>query len=220
MVNFLLDTPIIISGSFLETMKNLSFSVRTEIKDLYFIILQGIDGLFFHDGVLKGKDPFEFLNTINEICSLCEKRVDYGNLFIDILCKTKKPMLHFEATASSAVKSSFNVQAKVVLCLSDLGVIPAMASKYKPYCPLLCCVFDYNVAQCLGLYRGVFCNMIDYHKYKESGVNGIIEYFNDELLENKIVCNDSNIILINGIDNENEMKVFNPKKKIFSKENF
>lgn len=112
-------------------MKNLSYPTRAEIKDLYSIILQGIDGLFFDSEILTGKFPFEIIKTINEICTLCEKRVDYGNLFLDILYKTKKPMFNYEATASSTVKTSFNVQAKGIICVSDLGVITALISKYK-----------------------------------------------------------------------------------------
>ncbi len=112
-------------------MKNLSYPTRSEIKDIYSLILQGIDGLLFDNEILRGKFPYELIKSINEICSLCEKRVDYGNLFIDILYKTKKPMFNYEATASSTVKTSFNVQAKAIICVSDLGVITSLIAKYK-----------------------------------------------------------------------------------------
>lgn len=112
-------------------MRNLSFPVRSEIKDLYSIILQGVDGLSISSTNLSGKYPFEILQILNELCSLCEKRVDYSNLFLDILYKAKKPMPTSEATASSSVKTSFNIQANAILCLTDFGKLAKYASKYK-----------------------------------------------------------------------------------------
>lgn len=112
-------------------MRHLSYPSRSEIKDLYSIILQGIDGLSISNSILKGKYPIEVLQTLNEICSLCEKRVDYSNLFLDILYKAKKPMPTNEATASSSVKTSFNIQANTILCITDKGLLAKYAAKYK-----------------------------------------------------------------------------------------
>lgn len=112
-------------------MRHLSYPIRSEIKELNSIILQGIDGLCLTNEILRGKYPFEVIQTINEICILCEKRVDYSDLFLNILYKTKKPMLSRESTASNSVITSFNIQANAILCLTDNGLLAKFASKYK-----------------------------------------------------------------------------------------
>ena len=151
-----IDIPVYITGTFLDTMRHLSYPVRSEIKDLYSIILQGVDGICITSSILSGKYPFETMQTLNEVCTLCEKRVDYSNLFLDILYKAKKPMPTFEATASSSVKTAFNIQANAILCLTDEGTLAKSASKYRPYSPVVCITTDKNVAHDLALYRGLF----------------------------------------------------------------
>lgn len=118
-------------------MKTLSYPIRAEIADLYNTIMQGLDCLLLTDAILCGLYPYSVIEVISmpiyldEICSSCEKRVDYSSLFLDALYKTKKPMKIVEATASSSVKTSFNLQSRVILCLSDLGISGKIVSKYK-----------------------------------------------------------------------------------------
>lgn len=112
-------------------MSNLPYIIRLEVKDIYNIILQGIDAISLHGDFLYGKDPFNYLNSINEICCLAEKRVDYANLFMHQLLKAKKPMSDYEALSSSSVKTSFNINSSLIVCLSDIGLLSMSISKYK-----------------------------------------------------------------------------------------
>ena len=120
-------------------MRTLPNPIRAEISDLYNTILQGIDCLLLTAEIISGIYPYEVIETISkiykiiidEICSSCEKRVDYSNLFLEILYKTKKPMLIVEAVASSTVKTSFNLQTPVIVCLTEKGHAARCVAKYR-----------------------------------------------------------------------------------------
>lgn len=128
--NFL-GVPVIIAGTFLDTMRTLPNPIRAEISDLYNTILQGIDCLLLTTEIICGNYPFEVVETINEICASCEKRVDYSNLFLEILYKTQKPMKIVEAVASSTVKTSFNLQTPFIVCVTEKGTASKMVAKYR-----------------------------------------------------------------------------------------
>lgn len=126
-----LGIPVIIAGTFLDTMRSLPNPIRAEISDLYNTILQGIDCLLLTSEIVAGNYPYEVVETINEICSSCEKRVDYSHLFLEILYKTKKPMKAVEAVASSTVKTSFNLQTPVIVCVTKKGPAVKCVAKYR-----------------------------------------------------------------------------------------
>jgi len=123
--------PVIIAGTFLDTMRTLPNPIRAEISDLYNTILQGIDCLLLTSEIVFGSYPFDVVETINEICSSCEKRVDYSNLFLEILYKTKKPMKVVEAVSSSTVKTSFNLQTPFIVCITETGNAASCVAKYR-----------------------------------------------------------------------------------------
>lgn len=123
--------PVIIAGTFLDTMRTLPNPTRAEISDLYNTILQGIDCLLLTSEIISGIYPFEVIETINEICSSCEKRVDYSNIFLEILYKAVKPMKIVEAVASSTVKTSFNLQTPIIVCVTEKGTAAKCVAKYR-----------------------------------------------------------------------------------------
>jgi pyruvate kinase len=112
-------------------MRTLPNPIRAEISDLYNTILQGIDCLLLTTEIICGNYPYEVVETINEICASCEKRVDYSNLFLEILYKTQKPMKIVEAVASSTVKTSFNLQTPFIVCVTEKGTASKMVAKYR-----------------------------------------------------------------------------------------
>jgi len=126
-----LGVPVIVAGTFLDTMRTLPNPIRAEISDLYNTILQGIDCLLLTTEIIFGNYPYEVVETINEICSSCEKRVDYSNLFLEILYKTQKPMKIVEAVASSTVKTSFNLQTPFIVCVTEKGTASRIVAKYR-----------------------------------------------------------------------------------------
>lgn len=64
-LTYILGVPVIIAGTFLDTMRNLPNPIRAEISDLYNTILQGIDCLLLTAEIISGIYPFEVIETIS-----------------------------------------------------------------------------------------------------------------------------------------------------------
>jgi pyruvate kinase len=60
-----LGIPVIIAGTFLDTMRTLPNPIRAEISDLYNTILQGIDCLLLTAEIISGLYPVEVIETIS-----------------------------------------------------------------------------------------------------------------------------------------------------------
>jgi len=213
-----LGIPIIIAGTFLETMRTLPNPTRAETSDIYNTILQGVDALLLTSEIISGIYPLEVANTINEICSSCEKRVDYSTIFLEILHRTKKPMKIVEAVASSTVKTSFNLQSPVIVCVTEKGIAGKCVSKYRPYCPVLTITSKVHIAKSLGIVRGLFCLVYE----NPSDINSVIAFSNDFLIDNKIINKNVNIVLLSGLlENQNgttdQMRVINVEDYYSSK---
>jgi pyruvate kinase len=61
-----LGVPVIIAGTFLDTMRTLPNPIRAEISDLYNTILQGIDCLILTAEIIAGLYPLEVIETISK----------------------------------------------------------------------------------------------------------------------------------------------------------
>jgi pyruvate kinase len=202
--------PVIIAGTFLDTMRTLPHPIRAEISDLYNTILQGIDCLLLTAEIISGLYPYEVIDTLNEICSSCEKRVDYSNLFLEILYKTKKPMKVVEAVASSTVKTSFNLQTPIIITVTEKGTAAECVAKYRPYCPVLSLTSKVSIANSLALYRGIF-SMIYEDPYN---IDSLIAHANEFLLKSKLVQSNTNVVLLSGLNEKkngttDQMRVIN-----------
>ena len=59
--------PIIIAGTYLDTMRTLPNPIRAEISDIYNTILQGVDAILLTSEIISGMYPLEILSTISKI---------------------------------------------------------------------------------------------------------------------------------------------------------
>ena len=84
-----------------------------------------------------GKYPLEALKIMNEVCLTAEQHFPYEDHFLEMLSHSEKPMQKVEAIANSLVKLSFNLQAPLIISLTDIGRIIRMISKYRPLAHLL-----------------------------------------------------------------------------------
>lgn len=147
---------------------------------------------------------------IDELCSCCEKRVDYSNLFLEVLYKTKKPMRIVEAVASSTVKTSFNLQTPYIICMTEGGSSATCLSKYRPFCPIITFTNKPQIANWLSISRGVFTIIFD----DITSTDAVIAYANDLLLKNKLIALNTNIVLLSSIKEKkngtsDQMRVIN-----------
>ena len=98
------------------------------------------------------------------ICREAESVIDYQGLYLAVRGSTISQFDHMvtsEAIASSAVKTALDMNAKMLVVLTESGNTARMVAKYRPECPILVLTPSKNVAQqCFGLLRGTECRVI------------------------------------------------------------
>lgn len=65
-----------------------------------------------------------------------------------------------ETLASAAVHAAFEVNAGVIVAVTNTGRTAQLLSKYRPHCPILCATNDEAVARQLQMYRGLHAVMV------------------------------------------------------------
>jgi len=103
---------------------------------------------------------------MQQVCVEAESQINYREIFLQ-LRSTVRPSYNVpESVASSAVKTSWDLQAALIVALSSTGNTARLVSKYRPHCPILTIVTDDRVARQLLITRGVYPYLVE----KFSGV--------------------------------------------------
>jgi hypothetical protein len=68
---------------------------------------------------MTGKFPIEAVSIMAKICITSELAIDHEALFENILTLTEKPLSRAEAIASSAVKVDTNLDAALIVILTE-----------------------------------------------------------------------------------------------------
>jgi pyruvate kinase len=77
------------------------------------------------------------------------------------------PMIPEEAICSSAVNTTFEIEAKALVVLSNTGRSARLLSKYRPDCPIFCASQTREICRSLTLVRSVVPVFYDTEKLGE-----------------------------------------------------
>ena len=114
---------------------------------------------------------------------------------METLTNAEKPMQKVEAVANSCVKSAFNLQSPVIICVTDIGRVSRMISKYKPYSQVIVMSSNKRIANQCCLSRS--CNGLWVNDV--SNVNQMIISIVDILKEQGDVSVDEDIVFVSGV---------------------
>jgi pyruvate kinase len=96
-----------------------------------------------------------------KICREAELDINYGELYASIRRAVKLPVSITETIASSAVKTSWDVHATLIIALTDSGNSARMLAKYRPIAPVLAVTACCQTARQVQLSRGVYPHLTD-----------------------------------------------------------
>jgi len=88
----------------------------------------------------NGAYPIECVKMMDKICVEAEKMLDFRNMYMAIRQhEINQGIVSVpETIASSAVKSSWDLNSSLIIVLSDSGRTVRFVSKYRPHTPILC----------------------------------------------------------------------------------
>mmetsp|Transcript_55163 Transcript_55163/g.103615 ORF Transcript_55163/g.103615 Transcript_55163/m.103615 type:complete len:244 (-) Transcript_55163:110-841(-) len=136
----LVGKPCVCATQMLESMTASPRPTRAEASDVANSVLDGTDCVMLSGETAGGSFPLEAVTVMRRICEEAEERIDYAGLYLSMRLTT---LHHFgsmegtEAMASSAVKTAMELEASVIIALTETGTSARMIAKYRPACPIL-----------------------------------------------------------------------------------
>ncbi|KAJ0392273.1 hypothetical protein ATCC90586_011157 [Pythium insidiosum] len=144
--------PVIVATQMLESMLNNPRPTRAEVSDVGNAVLDGADAVMLSGEMANGKYPVESVRTmmtiIKEADSLLERQqyqFEWDPATSDV-----------ESVASSAVKTANEMNAQLLIVLTETGYTARMVAKYKPKVPVMCFTPSKKIGRQLQIHRGLY----------------------------------------------------------------
>jgi pyruvate kinase len=156
---------VVTATQMLESMITNPRPTRAECSDVANAVLDGTDCVMLSGETANGPYFEQAVRVMAKICCEAENARNYNALFAAVrrsVITKYAALTATESLASSAVKTAIDVQATVMVVLSETGNTARLLSKYCPGCAVICLTTDDVVArQCSGVLKGVHCYKVD-----------------------------------------------------------
>jgi len=171
--------PVITATQMLESMIKNPRPTRAEATDVANAVFDGSDCVMLSGETAAGAYPVDAVQTMISICDQAEADIDYRLLFTKLRLGVKPPVSVVDSIASSCVKSTWDITAKLLICLTESGTTAKVVSKYRPACPILAVTADEGVVRHLLISRGVIPLKVDSMKGTEKVLEAAFHYARD-----------------------------------------
>ncbi|RLN62865.1 hypothetical protein BBP00_00004504 [Phytophthora kernoviae] len=151
--------PVVTATQMLESMISAPRPTRAECTDVANAVLDGTDAVMLSGETANGDYPIEAVSMMAKICVQAEGAIHYDELYQALrnsVLDTYGPMSTQEAIASSAVKTAIDINAKMLVVLTESGDTARLVAKYRPQMPVLVLTAMAGSArQAEGFFKGV-----------------------------------------------------------------
>ncbi len=164
--------PVITATQMLESMTKNPRPTRAETTDVANAVLDGTDCVMLSGETANGKYPVETVEMMAKVCREAEKQLDYRELFLrrrkaDTQDIGKRNRDVSDSIASSAVKTAWDVDATLIVALTESGNVVRSIAKYRPHTMILAITENPRVASQLLLSRASLPLLVDSMKSSE-----------------------------------------------------
>jgi len=156
--------PVITATQMLESMVVNPRPTRAEVTDVANAVTQGTDCVMLSGETAKGKWPVECVQMMAEICRTAEAALDYNQEYQRLSAPTndggKGANKVQEAVSGSVVKTAMDIDAALLMCLTNTGATARAVAKFKPQQRCIAITPSDSTARKLCLSRGVYPRVI------------------------------------------------------------
>lgn len=150
--------PVITATQMLESMTTNPRPTRAECSDVANAVLDGTDCVMLSGETAGGEHPRAAVKIMSETCTEAECAVDFNVLYQAVRNSSLKAhgkMTRSESIASSAVKTSIDLNAKAIIVCSESGLTAQQVAKFRPGGPVVVLTTSERVAcQSFGVLKG------------------------------------------------------------------
>jgi pyruvate kinase len=157
--------PVITATQMLESMINNPRPTRAECSDVANACYDGTDCVMLSGETANGAYFKEAVEVMVKTCCEAESSVNFNSLYQSIsntVVSRNARLSTSESIASSAVKTAIDVDAKVILVLSESGTTARQVAKFRPGMPVAVLTPSESVArQSFGILKGCYAFCVD-----------------------------------------------------------
>lgn len=150
--------PVVTATQMLESMIKSPRPTRAECTDVANAVLDGADSVMLSGETANGEYPIEAVQMMSKICVQAEGAIHYDELYQALrnsVLESAGAMSTQEAIASSAVKTAIDINAKMIVVLTETGTTARLIAKYRPSQPILVLTaLGETARQAEGTYKG------------------------------------------------------------------
>lgn len=146
---------ILVANQMLESMRENPRPTRSEASDITNAVMDGADGLVLSGETAIGKYVVESCQIMRKLAKQAENSVNYSDYAIGMMRLIPKPIGVSESIASSAVVCARQVNAAVIVCITELGGTARLVAKYRPQIPVIAATLIDQTARQLNLSFGI-----------------------------------------------------------------
>jgi len=151
--------PVVTATQMLESMIGLPRPTRAEASDVSNAVLDGTDCVMLSGETANGSFPVEAVTIMRNCCQKAEAAVEFNSTFAGI----RQNVINLqgglvsgvEAMASSAVETSIDIGASLIICLTNSGATAQVLAKYRPKCPIVAVTTSGQAVRQMMCIRGV-----------------------------------------------------------------
>jgi pyruvate kinase len=177
--------PVVTATQMMESMIVNPRPTRAEATDVANAVFDGTDCVMLSGETANGAYPVECVKMMSKICIEAESALDHRNIYLNIrlsevASKEGGESSIPETIASSAVKSSWDINAGLIIVLSDTGNTVRLVSKYRPHTPILCITSTPKTARQVLVSRSTVALLVESMHNSDDQVKRGVEYAKEQ----------------------------------------
>eukprot|EP00591_Stephanopyxis_turris_P003610 CAMPEP_0195523272 /NCGR_PEP_ID=MMETSP0794_2-20130614/22255_1 /TAXON_ID=515487 /ORGANISM="Stephanopyxis turris, Strain CCMP 815" /LENGTH=523 /DNA_ID=CAMNT_0040653231 /DNA_START=191 /DNA_END=1762 /DNA_ORIENTATION=+ len=149
--------PVIVATQMLDSMQRNPRPTRAEVTDVGTAVLDGADAVMLSGETAAGKYPLESVLAMRSVVNEADKIKNKDGAIVCPEARISMPSIKAEldSVAESAVRSAKDLNAKVVVCITQDGAAARALARHRPTVPVLAFCTDPQVARRLQLHRSI-----------------------------------------------------------------
>jgi len=187
--------PVITATQMLESMTENPRPTRAEATDVANAVFDGSDCVMLSGETAAGKYPVVTVKMMDTICRQAERDIDYRALYKALRANVAPPTTIPHSIASSAVKTQWDIEASLIVCLTDTGNTARLVSRYRPSCPILVVTSSPRVSRQVLVSRGCVPYLVENMK----GTEVLIEKAKKYALQAGLCAIGDKIVITSGL---------------------
>ena len=203
--------PVITATQMLESMITNPRPTRAECSDVANAVYDGTDCVMLSGETANGPYFEAAVTVMARTCCEAESSINFDNLYQSVRNSSVATYSHLssgESLASSAVKTAIDINAKLILVLSESGNSARAVAKFRPSMPIAILTQSDTVArQCNGILKGGFSFVVD----SLEDTDAIVKEVNTEIVKTGIAKEGDLFVIVcgsnHGMGENNQVKV-------------